>query len=94
MPSDPVSPEQVTTPAAVEGRMRWRCRRGMKELELLLEGFLERGYARLDQAGRAAFERLLEMPDPVLAGWLIGDARPMDGEMARVVAAIRAGAAP
>jgi len=77
----------------VPGRLRWRCRRGMKELELILTGFLERGYGGLDEEGRAAFERLLAMPDPVLAGWLIGEARPMDGALARVVEAIRADAA-
>ncbi len=74
-------------------RLRWRCRRGMKELELLLGAFLERGHAELDEAGRAAFVRLLEHPDPVLAGWLLGESVPMDGEIARVVRAIRAAAA-
>jgi len=74
-------------------RLRWRCRRGMKELELLLGTFLEEGYGRLDEAGRDAFERLLEHPDPVLAGWLLGQAVPMDGEIARVVGAIRSAAA-
>ncbi len=74
-------------------RLRWRCRRGMKELELLLGAFLEGGYGELDEAGRAAFARLLEHPDPVLAGWLLGQAVPMDGEIARVVRTIRAAAA-
>ena len=85
----------MTTGGAEEvRRLRWRCRRGMKELELLLGAFLEGGYGELDEAGRAAFARLLEHPDPVLAGWLLGQAVPMDGEIARVVRAIRAAAAP
>jgi len=53
------------------GRLRWRCRRGMKELDLLLVRWLDTRYAAADLAQRAAFERLLESQDPELVGWLL-----------------------
>ena len=44
-------------------RVRWRSRRGMLELDILLGRFIDREYARLDAAGQRAFEDLLDMPD-------------------------------
>jgi len=77
-----------------DGRLYWRCRRGMLELDLLLQGFLERGYGELDAAGRAAFERLLETPDTDLQALLLGGKQPDDTEVAHVIEAIRRAAAP
>jgi antitoxin CptB len=57
-------------------RLRWRCRRGMKELDLLLERWMDEGWPHADGAARRAFEWLLEQPDPDLADWLIGGTRP------------------
>ncbi len=71
-------------------RLRWRCRRGTKELDLILERFLERGYGRLDAEGRAAFERLLEVEDGYLQDWLIGGRLPTDGELRWLIERIRA----
>ena len=45
---------------------------------MLLERWLEDGWPRTDDAGRRAFEWLLEQPDPDLVDWLIGGARPAD----------------
>ena len=53
-------------------RLRWRCRRGMRELDELLLRYLER---QLPQAGpdeRDAFASLLDLPDPELFGYLAG----------------------
>ncbi len=72
------------------GRTLWRCRRGMKELDLLLERY---GRSRLTQASPAArrcFERLLELPDPVLAAYLLGGIEPPDAASAELVRQIRA----
>ena len=57
-------------------RLKWRCRRGMKELDLLLVRWLERWWPGADAERRLAFEWLLEQPDPDLADWLLGNARP------------------
>lgn len=67
------------------GRLRWRCRRGMKELDLVLGRWLDTHYAGADAARRADFERLLETPDPQLADWLFRRERPADAGTARLV---------
>ncbi len=62
----------------VHAQLRWRCRRGMKELDVLLARWLERRWPEADADRRLAFQWLLEQPDPDLADWLIGGSRPAD----------------
>jgi antitoxin CptB len=57
-------------------RIVWRCRRGMRELDLLLLRWLEQRYEQASPAQRAQFEALLEVPDPQLAAWLLQGAAP------------------
>jgi len=70
-------------------RLRWACRRGMLELDLLLVRFLEHGHAQLDAAGQAAFERLLDYPDHALHALLMGEMQSADRELSNVIEAIR-----
>jgi antitoxin CptB len=71
--------------------LRWRCRRGMKELDLLLERFFQRYYDEAPCARQRAFERLLALPDPVLAELLLGSAPgPGDADLAEIVALVAA----
>ena len=55
-----------------EGRLRWRCRRGMRELDQLLEWYLDTRYSRAGDATQTAFAALLEQQDPELWSWLSG----------------------
>jgi len=66
-------------------QLRWRCRRGMKELDVLLAGWLDRCWPEADEARRREFAWLLEQPDPDLADWLIGGARPAGQARAALV---------
>ncbi len=70
---------------AVPGQLRWHCRRGMKELDVLLERWLDRRWACADPGARAAFVRLLELPDPQLVDWLLQGGRPADAAIADLV---------
>ncbi len=79
--------------AADERRLRWRCRRGTREMDLMLERFLDAAgeELRLDPQLRARFGRLLEHPDGALFGWLSGRGEPpSDGGLAALVERIRA----
>ena len=58
--------------------LRWRCRRGMKELDLLLERFLQSGYDHAPPERQRAFEHLLTLPDPLIAELLLGPAGTPD----------------
>lgn len=75
---------------AAEDRLRWRCRRGTRELDLMLARYLERGWPRAGAGERAAFERLLDAPDPELHALLTGAAAPAEPELARLLARLRA----
>lgn len=70
-------------------RLRWLCRRGMKELDVLLGRFLERGYPGLDDAGQRGFVRLLERQDPEIYALLTGREHAEDPEIDCVVQRIR-----
>jgi len=73
-------------------RMRWKCRRGMLELDLLLRDFLDRGYQDLDETGQQLLDRILDYPDAVLLEWLMGRIRPTDKDVAQLVDKIRSAA--
>ncbi len=55
-----------------ERRLAWRCRRGMKELDLVLMRYLREQWPAAGAAERTCFEQVLELPDPVLAACLMG----------------------
>ena len=70
-------------------RLLWRCRRGMKELDVILERYARQGLGAAPPAEWRAFERLLGLPDPLLAGYFLGNERPVDPELERLAARIR-----
>jgi antitoxin CptB len=70
-------------------RLRWQCRRGMKELDVLLESYLNNDFDQAPPAERQAFVALLELPDPVLLGYIVGRAAPDSGEQRRVIDTLR-----
>lgn len=71
------------------GRLRWRCRRGMRELDQLFERYLDHGWRQASGEERAVFLRLLEIEDDKLWHWFMGHDVPADAELAVLVARIR-----
>jgi antitoxin CptB len=70
----------------LEGRrLLWRCRRGMKELDVLLERFARGILPTASAEQRTTFARFLELPDPVLVDYLLGQATPPAPELAALV---------
>ncbi len=74
---------------AAPGRLLWRCRRGMKELDVLLERYARGALPDCPPGERAGFEALLELPDPQLAGYFLAGQSPSDPELSRLVERIR-----
>jgi antitoxin CptB len=70
-------------------RLRWQCRRGLLELDYLLEAFLDTLYPTLSAAEQEQFIRLLACPDPDLQAWIIGEATPDDPSLLPVVERLR-----
>lgn len=71
-------------------RLRWKCRRGMLELDLLLNRFLDAGYATLDPVAQRHFEQLLDYPDTELLALLMGQTTASQRNIADVVQSIQA----
>ncbi len=72
-------------PGADRNRLRWRCRRGLLELDLLLGRFLDERYDELAERERRAFELALEVSDQTLLGWLSGTEQPADEAIRNIV---------
>jgi antitoxin CptB len=58
------------------GRLRWRCRRGMKELDILLTRYLDERYGAAPAQEQLAFRQLLEAQDPLIYAYCLGQERP------------------
>ena len=70
-------------------RLRWRCRRGLLELDMALLGFLEQQYPYLSAAEQLAFDKLLETPDDLLVRYVQGDRIPPENELKQIVEKLR-----
>lgn len=66
----------------------------MRELDILLLQFLERGYDRLSEHEKRVFEALLGEADQTLIGWLLGSTTPVDRDTLHVVEKVRRATAP
>jgi antitoxin CptB len=73
-------------------RMRWRCRRGMRELDGVLETFFATAFDTLSDADKSRFAAILDLPDPDLYAYLVGRSEPTDPGSAALIARIRAAA--
>lgn len=54
-------------------RLRWQCRRGLLELDLLFMRFLDERYEQLNDSERDSFQELLRQPDQNLLAWVQGN---------------------
>ena len=66
-------------------RLRWQCRRGMRELDELLLGYLEACYEHDSDADKAAFRDVLGLADPELNGYLLQRQIPSSESIARAI---------
>ncbi len=80
--------EQVTV-AQQHQRLMWQCRRGMLELDILLQGFVERCYHDLSATEKLTFDRLLTYSDQDLLEYFFQQAQADDKDIANLVISIR-----
>jgi len=76
-----IAPEEIN-------RMRWASRRGMLELDLVLEPFVVARYAGLSELDRQRFRRLLGCEDQQLFAWFLRREQPEDEELRAIVGTI------
>ncbi|MEZ5564408.1 MAG: succinate dehydrogenase assembly factor 2 [Gammaproteobacteria bacterium] len=66
-------------------RLRWRCRRGMRELDVLLLRYLDHEYSSAAPAAQAAFESLLSAQDPEIVDLLAGRLKAEDSAVNAII---------
>ncbi len=66
-------------------RVIWHSRRGMLELDLVLEPFVKNHYLKLDEEGQALYRRLLLCEDQDLFNWFLKKAVASDVDLAAMV---------
>ena len=72
-----------------KAKISWNCRRGMLELDLILNRFINRCLDELTEEQFSVFETLLGYPDPDLYAWMMGYEDPASQELADFVAFIK-----
>jgi antitoxin CptB len=76
------------------GKLRWRARRGMRELDAVLEAFVRNVAATLTPTELVRFEQILDLPDPELFAYLTGRNAPADPDTASLIERIGASHRP
>jgi antitoxin CptB len=68
-----------------QSRLKWQCRRGMRELDELLLRYLETCYSQDSDDDKAAFRAVLELADPDLNAYLLQRQVPSSETIARAI---------
>ncbi|MCW0403362.1 MULTISPECIES: succinate dehydrogenase assembly factor 2 [Xanthomonas] len=71
-------------------KLRWRCRRGMRELDQLFGRYLDRRWGEASESERGVFLYLLDCEDDKLWRWFMGYEACPDARAADLIASIRA----
>ncbi len=59
----------------------WRCRRGVRELDVLFGRYLEEQYETLAADQKVAFQVLLVEQDPIIMDWLFDRSAPQNTDL-------------
>ena len=68
-----------------KNRLLWASRRGMLELDLILQPFVENTYDSLGEDDQLRFEVLLECEDQTLFMWFMQRENPDNPDMDRII---------
>ena len=70
-------------------RLRWKCRRGMKELDVVLLYYLDKYFEKTETYVQDVFLKLLDMQDPELYFLVLGKTISDDKEIASIVSILQ-----
>ena len=73
-----------------QSQLVWRCRRGVRELDVLFTRFLELEYPSLAKAEQLHFQRLLEVQDPIIMDWLFAKSFAEDDGLQLIIGRLQA----
>ncbi|MES1190333.1 MAG: succinate dehydrogenase assembly factor 2 [Steroidobacter sp.] len=66
-------------------QLRWRCRRGLRELDVILMNYFDLHFLASSASRQQAFVSLLELQDPVILSYLTGAVQPKDPAIADII---------
>ena len=72
-----------------KSRILWRCRRGIKEMDIVLQDFIKNSYDELNNENKSAFSKLLEEQDLDILNWVLGKDKPDDKTLIEIIKKIR-----
>lgn len=72
-----------------KSRILWRCRRGIKEMDIVLQDFIKDSYDELNNENKSAFSKLLEEQDLDILNWILGKDKPKDTALIEIIKKIR-----
>ncbi len=70
-------------------RLRWSCRRGMRELDFWFKTYMDNAYPTASLEDKNSFEQLLKFHDQDLFDWLMGNTQPTDRNLLPIIDSIR-----
>ena len=71
-------------------RLKWKSRRGLLELDIVLERFWKEAGARMSEDDAAALEQLLALADNDLLDLVMGRTQSPDARLRRMLETLRA----
>ena len=70
-------------------RLKWLCRRGVKELDINMSHYLEFSYIDAPASEQKAFRELLQIEDPILFQLVVGKEKSQDAEQDKLLEILR-----
>ena len=72
-----------------KARLLWRCRRGIKEMDIILQEFINVSYDQLNDEDKNAFSKLLDEQDLDILNWIMGKDKPVNEQLANIINIIK-----
>jgi len=72
-----------------KSRLLWRCRRGIKEMDIILQDFVNNSYEQLSNENKNAFSNLLDEQDLDILNWIMGKGEPADSKLIGIINIIK-----
>ena len=72
-----------------KSRLLWRCRRGIKEMDIILQDFVNNSYEQLSNENKNAFSSLLDEQDLDILNWIMGKSEPTDSKLIGIINIIK-----
>ena len=72
-----------------KARLLWRCRRGIKEMDIILQEFINVSYDQLNNEDKNAFSKLLDEQDLDILNWIMGKDKPANDRLANIINIIK-----